>query len=52
METILVIAVNDENEFEIIATSALGSTTPELSSECHIIKNIPVQLYVLEHLMI
>ena len=23
--------VNDENEFEIIATSALGSTTPELS---------------------
>ena len=29
-------AVNDENEFEIIATSALGSTTPELSSECQV----------------
>jgi hypothetical protein len=29
-------AVNDENEFEIIAISALGSTTPELSSECQV----------------
>jgi len=28
--------VNDENEFEVIATTALGSLTPELSSEAQV----------------
>ena len=28
--------VNDENEFEIVAQSALGNTTPELTSECQV----------------
>jgi hypothetical protein len=35
-DTYTVSAVNDENEFEIIAVNALGSVTPELSSECQV----------------
>jgi len=34
--TYTVTDVNDENEFEVIAHTTLGSTNPELSSECQV----------------
>ena len=37
--TYTVTDINDENTFEIVAQGALGSTTPELTSECQVSVN-------------